>query len=181
MIGISRRELSDREGAGRHLVVRERLLPLIFLALGVICGPFLLTILLTVILLLFLYFLGLAGTAVAAAVFWSSAYISYAVLLPLAAMRAIRSREQKQKITNEMITNEMIAFFSTKIVALYSISEVTPAVAEDPRTAEAFTLYSQASQIMETVQNPLNVRNTVERGVYLVDELMADYRTPNCE
>ncbi len=131
---------------------------------------------LTMIVLLFLYFLGLAGTAVAAAVFWSSAYISYAVLLPLVVGRAIRSRERKQKITNEMI-----AFFSTKIVALYSISEVTPAVAEDPRTAEAFTLYSQASQIMETVQNPLNVRDTVERGVYLVDELMADYRTPNCE
>lgn len=130
------------------------------------------------ILLLFLYLLGLAGTTVAAVVFWSSAYISYAVLLPLVAGRAIQNRERKQKIADELI-----AFFSTKIITLYAISEATPAITEDPRTAEAFTLYSQVNRAIETVQNPLNVCETIERGVSLVDELMADYRTSNsnCE
>ena len=171
LIKISRRKLSRRERTGGLLVSREAL-PLIFFALGVIGGPFLLTM----ILLLFLYFLGLAETAAAAVVFWSSAYISYAVLLPLVAGRAIRIRERKQKVIDEMI-----AFFSTKIVALYSVSEATPAIAEDPRTTEAFTLYLRASQMIETVRNPLNVCETVERGISLVDEVMADYRTSNCK
>lgn len=166
-MGISGRELSRREGAGRHLVARERL-PVIFFTLGVICGPFLLTM----IPLLFLYSLGLVGTNVAGAIFWSSAYISYAVLLPLAVGRSVRSRERQQKVAGEMV-----AFFSTKIIALYSVSEVTPAIAEDPRAAEAFILYSQANQKVESAKNPLHVRETVERGVSLIDELMADYKT----
>ncbi len=122
--------------------------------------------------LLFLYSLGLTETEVARIVFWSSAYTSYAVLLPLAVGLAVRSRERKQKIAGEMI-----AFFSTKIVALYSLSEAASTIAEDPRTAEAFTLYLRANQMMETVQDPLNVCETVERGVSLVDELLADYGT----
>lgn len=166
-MGISGRELSRREGAGRHLVARERL-PVIFFTLGVICGPFLLTM----IPLLFLYSLELVGTHVAGAIFWSSAYISYAVLLPLAVGRSVRSRERKQKVAGEMV-----AFFSTKIIALYSVSEVIPAIAEDPRAAEAFILYSQANQKVESAKNPLHVRETVERGVSLIDELMADYKT----
>ncbi len=170
LIGISGRKLSRHEGAGSHLIARETL-TIIFFTLGVIGGPFLLTM----IPLLFLYTLGLFGTNVAGIVFWSSAYISYAVLLPLAVGLSVRSRERKQKIAGEMM-----AFFSAKIVALYSVSKVTPAIAEDPRAAEAFILYSQANRIVETAKNPLHAREIVERGVSLADELMADHRTSNC-
>ena len=171
MIEISGRELSRPEWVGVPRVSRE-VRTIILFALGVICGPFVLTM----IPLLFLYSLGLAGTDVAEIVFWSSAYTSYAVLLPLVVGLAVRSRERKQKIAGEMV-----AFFSTKIVALYSASEATPAITEDPRTTEAFTLYLRANQMMETIQNPLNVCETVERGISLVDEVMAYYSDSSCE
>lgn len=137
------------------------------LALGVIGGPFMLTI----IPLVFLYLFGLAGTEIAWAVFWISAFISHVVLLPLAVGVVDRNRRRKRDLAEEMV-----AFFSARIIGLYRLHREVPAVADDPRMAEAFALYSRAErQLEESVQDPLRSRQTIERGVALVDELLEDY------
>lgn len=137
------------------------------LALGVIGGPFLLTM----VPLLFLYLFGLAGTEAAWAVFWAGAFASHVIFLPLAVGLVARKRRWKHDIAWEMV-----AFFSAKIVSLYLFHREVPAVAGDPRAAEAFALYSRAvRQVEGGARDPLRSRPTIERGVALVDELLEDY------
>lgn len=153
------------EEPGGPLVSREvwLLMPIV---LGVIGVPFLLTI----IPLIFVFSLGL-GTDVARAVFWSCAFTSYVILLPLAAGLVARRRERRQEIAAEMM-----AFFSSKIVALYSVSD-DDSLAKDPRTAEAFEIYTQAERALEeNPEKPLVVQEIIERGVALADEIMEEHR-----
>ncbi|MGB3635220.1 MAG: hypothetical protein WA982_14355 [Rubrobacteraceae bacterium] len=166
MIRDSKQGLLQRRKVNSPVVSREMLV-LGLVTLGIMGGPFLLTMLP----LLFVYSLGFVGTDVAKVVFWSCGFTSYVVLLPLATGLALRSRERKQEIAGEMM-----AFFSSRIVDLYSVSKLSP-FSEDPRTAEAFAIYSQAErESEENVGNPLQVRETIERGVSLVDELLEDHR-----
>ncbi len=140
------------------------------LALGVIGVPFLLT----VIPLLVLNYSGFAGTEVLRAVFWTAAFTSHVVLLPLAVGLVSRNRQRKLDIVREME-----AFFSAKIIGLYRLQREVPAVVDDPRAAEAFEIYSRAErQIEAEVNDPLRSRPEIERGVALVDELLEDYRAP---
>ena len=90
-------ELPQIKKSGGPLVSREvwRLMPI---TLGIIGGPFLLT----VIPLIFVFALGL-GTDVARAVLWSCGFASYVVLLPLAAGLAVKKRERKREIAGEMM------------------------------------------------------------------------------
>lgn len=139
-----------------------------WIAIGVIGGPFLLTMLS----LLFVYSLGFGGTDVAKAVFWSCAFTSYVILLPLAAGLAVRSRERKQEIAGEMM-----AFFSHRVTTLYALAEEDAALSADSRTAEVFEIYSWADwEIEENVQNPLLACETIEHGVFLADELLAAHK-----
>lgn len=157
--------LPQTKEPGGPLVSREVWL-LMPIALGIIGIPFLLT----VIPLLFVFALGL-GTDIARVVFWGCGFTSYVVLLPLAAGIAIKRRERKQEIVGEMM-----AFFSSKIVALYSVSNDT-SLAADPRAAEAFEIYTRAERALEeNADDPLVVQEIVERGVALVDEIIDDHR-----
>ena len=136
------------------------------LPLGVIGVP----VLLTMASLLFFYALGMPWTEFSAAAFCLIAFTSNFILLPLAAGWVARSRELKRQVADEMM-----AFFSTRIVELYSASN-EPALAEDPRTAAAFEIYSEAErEIEQNSENLLRARETIERGVFLVDEVMSDY------
>lgn len=139
-----------------------------WIAVGVIGGPFLLTMLP----LLLVHTLGFVGTDVARIVFWSCAFTSYVVLLPLAAGLTVRNRERKQEIVGEMMS-----FFSHKVTTLYAVVEENPALSADPRTAEVFEIYSRAGrEVEENIQNPLRAQGTIERGVSLADEVLAAYR-----
>ena len=139
--------------------------PAVWIAAGVIGGP----VLLTMASLYSFYFIGVTETEVLRAVLYTAAFMSYVVLLPLAAGLAVRKRERKQEIAGEMM-----AFFSSRIVELYAVSGLS-AFAEDPRTVEAFETYARAEcEMQDNVENPLLVQETVERGVALVDRIMAD-------
>jgi hypothetical protein len=119
---------------------------------------------------LFVYSLGFAGTDVAKAVFWSCGFTSYVILLPLVAGLAIRNRERKQEIVEEMM-----AFFSHKVTVLYALAEKDPALSKNLQTAEVFEIYARADrEVGENVQDPLIARETIERGVSLVDEILED-------
>lgn len=171
LIQGSQKGLSQGKEAEAPLVSREAL-SVILLTLGITGGPALFTI--SVFSLVSL--LGF-GPDVAWTVFWISAFASYVIFLPLMAGMSVRRRERKQEIVGEMM-----AFFSAKIMNLYTVSEEIPVVAEDPRSAEAFTLYSRANrQIEENLQNPLHAQEAIERGVFLVDELISDYRAGSYE
>ncbi|CAN5588477.1 hypothetical protein BH24ACT22_BH24ACT22_01560 [soil metagenome] len=149
-----------------ELPAKREVWPAAWIAAGVIGGPFFLTMLP----LLLVYAFGSVGTDFARAVFWGCAFTSYVILLPLAAGLAVRSRERKQEIVAEMM-----AFFSSRIVELYSVSGLS-SLANDPRMAEAFETYTRAErEIEENVENPLQVRETIECGVSLVDELLEDH------
>ena len=139
----------------------------IWIVVGVMGGP----VLLTMLALSVVYSLGFAGTGVAKFVFWSCGFISCVVLLPLAAGLTARKRERKQEIAGEMM-----AFFSSRIVELYAVSGLS-SFAEDPRTVEAFEIYSRAEcEVEENLEDPLRAKETIERGVALVDELLEDHR-----
>lgn len=162
MIGRSSDSLSSRN---TDVPDTQEAWPATWIAVAVIGGPFFLTMLP----LLLVHALGFVGTDVARAVFWGCSFISYVILLPLAASLAVRSRERKQEIAGEMM-----AFFASRIVELYSVSRLSR-IPEDPRTAAAFGIYARAErEIEENVQNPLRVRETIERGVSLVDEILED-------
>jgi hypothetical protein len=165
----SKRGLS-RPGEYVGPLISRDALPGALLALAAIGGPFLLT----VTPLLFLYALGLAGSAVALAVFWTAAFTSYFVIPPLSVGLVSRNRRRRQEIAGEMMI-----FFSARIIGLYRLDREVPAVADDPRAAEAFALYSRAGRLVEeNIQAPLCSRRTIEHGVYLVDELLEDYGAP---
>ena len=140
--------------------------PAVWIAAGVIGGP----VLLTMTSLYFFYFIGVTETEILRAVLYTAAFMSYVVLLPLAAGLAVRKRERKQEIAGEMM-----AFFSSKIVELYAVSGLS-AFAEDPRTVEAFETYARAEREVEkNLEDPLRAKETIERGVSLVDELLEDH------
>ena len=143
----------------------------VWIVAGVMGGP----VLLTMLALSVVYSLGYAGTDLAKLVFCGCGFISCVVLLPLAAGLAVRKRERKQEIAGEMM-----AFFSSRIIELYAVSGIS-AFAEDPRTDEAFGIYALAEREMEAnVENPLLAKETVERGVALVDQIMADNGYVGC-
>lgn len=137
---------------------------LALLTLTVSCGPFLIVM----IPFLLVTLTGLAGLDVTLPLLYLGAFVSYTVLLPLIAGRALRARERKREIADEMM-----AFFSSKIVKLYSLSEI-PAIDEDLRTVEAYVLYVQAElEIAGNLCAPLLAREKIERGVRFADEMLA--------
>lgn len=159
---------APRERPGEQEALQEALSG-VLLTLGVIGGPFLLTMIPLVI----LYYTGMAETELARAVFWAAAFTSHVVLLPLAVGLVARNRQRKLDIAREME-----AFFSAKVIGLYRLQREFPAASDDPRTAEVFEIYSQTGrQIEEDVRDPLRSRETIERGVALADELLKDYGT----
>lgn len=134
------------------------------LALAIVGGPFLIVM----IPFLLVTLSGLVGPAIALPLLYLGMFVSYAALLPLAAGLTLRARQRKREIADEMM-----AFFSSRIVELYSVSEM-PAVAKDPRAVEAYALYVRAErEIEDNPHAPLLVRETIERGVSLVDQLLA--------
>ncbi|MGF1473583.1 MAG: hypothetical protein ACFB50_17820 [Rubrobacteraceae bacterium] len=141
-----------------------------WIVVGVIGTP----VLLTMASLLFFHAVGMAWTEISWVVFYLTAFLSYFVLLPLAAGLAVRTRERKQKIAGEMM-----AFFSQKVTALYVLAKENPALSADARTAEVFEIYSRADrEVEENVQNPLFARETIERGVFLADEVLESHDRP---
>ena len=147
------------------LTTTREVWPAVWVAAGVIGGP----ALLTMASLYFFYFIGVTETEVLRAVLYTAAFVSYVVLLPLAAGLAARNRERRREIAGEMM-----AFFSSRVTALYALLRENPALSEDPRTAEVFQAYSRADREMEeNIHNPLLARQTIEHGVFLADELLS--------
>ncbi|CAN5582736.1 hypothetical protein BH24ACT21_BH24ACT21_14250 [soil metagenome] len=128
-------------------------------------------VVLTMFTLLVFHAFGMAWTEVSWAAFCLVAFLSNFVLLPLAASLAVRNRERKREIAEEMM-----AFFSHKVTTLYALAGEDPALSADSRMAEVFEIYSRADrEVEENVQNPLFARETIERGVSLADEIL-EYR-----
>ncbi len=137
-----------------------------WIAVGVVGVP----VVLTTASQLFFYAIGMAWTEVSWTALFLVAFVSNFVLLPLAAGLAIQNRERRQKIAGEMM-----AFFSHKVTVLYAMIKVKPRLSADSRTAEVFEIYARADrEVVENVHDPLIARETIERGVSLVDEVLED-------
>lgn len=158
------RPVLSRSYRGADLSLAGETRSLIPLALAVACGPFLIVM----IPFLLVTLTGLAGPDVTLPLLYLGIFVSYTMLLPLMTGLALRTRERKREIADEMM-----AFFSSKIVKLYSLSEI-PAIDEDLRTKEAYILYIQAElEIEGNPCAPLLAREKIERGVCLADSVLA--------
>ena len=156
------REFSERD---TNLPARREVWSAAWIAVGVIGVP----VLLTMVSLLFFYALGMPWTKFSAAAFCLIAFASNFILLPLAAGLTVRNREHKQEIAGEMMT-----FFSHKVTTLYALAEENPGLSADTQVAEVFEAYTRADrEIQENVHDPLVVRETIEQGVFLADEVLA--------
>lgn len=167
---MSRKERKvSRIERGKKPVPAEEIWTLTLLPLGIVGVP----VVLTMASLLFFSFFGMAWTETSYAVFCLVAFVSNVILLPLAAGLTARNRERRQKIAGEMMS-----FFSRKVTTLYALAGEDPTLSRDARAAEVFEIYSRADREVErNVQNPLVARETIERGVSLADEVLADHRT----
>lgn len=141
----------------------------LLLPVAIMVVPFLLVL----IPALWLSYSGLIGPRGTWGALVVGAYVSHAVLLPLAAGLTVRARERRREVADAMM-----AFFSARVVELYALCGRRPGVSGDPRAARVFELYDQAGRrIEDDPHDPTRARAEIEHGVQLADELLAENRT----